>query len=142
MNRLRYDCCATYESHRISTTPLQHVMDLNRFENSTECRNEYGLVGGHNASTATGGWAGIVDVESNLKGITYPATKCPAFDYHPNDVAQGVEMYKPVTHSVIDPRGFRALPVCPAPFPRPAVAAGTPPDPHTCRTLPRQGQVL
>lgn len=136
MNRLMYDCCAAYESHRMSTTPVQHVMDLNRYRNQGECRSDHvGLVGGSGVNVAPGGWPGMVDVESNLRGIVYPATKCPAFDYHPNDasVAQGVELHKPVVHPVIDPRGFREMPACPAPFPRPAVAAGPRPDAHTCR---------
>lgn len=132
MNRLKYDCCATFESHRMSTSPFQHLMDLNRYQHTNECRNEFGLIGGHNPNVAAGGWANIVDVESNLRGITYPATKCPTYDFHPSDTFQGVELHKQVTHPVIDPRTFRELPACPMPFARPVVPTGPTPDPYVC----------
>ena len=77
-NRLKYDRCASLESARMSQTPSEYILDPIRFENENKCRNEFGLLGGTNVSHIAGN---MVDLESDLMGITRPATQCPSLKY-------------------------------------------------------------
>ena len=51
-----------------------------KFENPNKCRNELGLVGGTEVSNISGN---LVDLESDLLGITRVQSKCIARQYQP-----------------------------------------------------------
>jgi hypothetical protein len=51
-----------------------------KFEHPRQCRNALGLVGGSEVSNITGN---VVDLESDLLGITRSQTKCAAQKYTP-----------------------------------------------------------
>jgi len=51
-----------------------------KFENPNKCRNELGLVGGAEVSNISGN---LVDLESDLLGITRVQSKCIARQYQP-----------------------------------------------------------
>lgn len=51
-----------------------------KFENPNKCRNELGLVGGTEVSNISGN---LVDLESDLLGITRVQSKCVARQYQP-----------------------------------------------------------
>ena len=77
-NRLQYDNCAyTHQLHE-SVGTLAYILDPSRYENCNKCRMEFGLVGGTNVSHIKGN---LVDLETDLKGITRLATKCPTKKY-------------------------------------------------------------
>lgn len=78
LNQLRYDTCAYQHNVTQSVGVLGWVMDSNRNENCNKCRIEFGVVGGTNVGHPKGD---IVDVESDLRGITRLNTKCPTLQY-------------------------------------------------------------
>jgi len=74
-NRLPYDECAYAQRLYESTTPYQYRTYVGAYENGDKCRLDKF-------------WrpfdAQIVDVESELKNISRPATKCGILKYHPD----------------------------------------------------------
>lgn len=110
--RLMYDFCSTQESTRLSVSPFNHRMDINRYENKTLCLPEYGIIG-TNSVTMTPK-PNLVDVENDLQGRVRPSTKCSEYMYkpRPDGKSQGVEYIKPVQHPMIDPNEFVPLPKC------------------------------
>ena len=77
-NRLIYDTCAYKHSLAESVGTLGWVLDPSRFENCNKCRIEFGVVGGTNVSHAKGN---LVDLETELRGTTKLASKCPTLKY-------------------------------------------------------------
>lgn len=77
-NRLKYDMCAHTQHNYQSVSPLAFQLDPIRYENCNKCRIELGLVGGTAVSNVKGN---LVDLESDLKGITRLSSKCPTLDY-------------------------------------------------------------
>jgi hypothetical protein len=77
-NRLKYDDCSFKKDLSQSVSPLDYVMDRVRFEHRDKCRNEMGLVGGPAVSHIKGN---MVDLESDLIGITRPASQCPSMSW-------------------------------------------------------------
>jgi len=77
-NRLKYDMCAHTQHNYQSVSPLAFQLDPSRYENCNKCRNEFGLIGGSAVSNVKGN---LVDLESDLKGITRLSSKCPSLDY-------------------------------------------------------------
>lgn len=77
-NRLTYDTCAYKHSLAESVGTLGWVLDPSRFENCNKCRIEFGVVGGTNVSHAKGN---LVDLETELRGTTKLASKCPTLKY-------------------------------------------------------------
>jgi hypothetical protein len=73
-NRLSYDNCAYQKKLQESTSPLQYRMFEGNYENCNKCtyKNQF--------------WRpfDLVDLESELKNITRPNTKCPELKYHPD----------------------------------------------------------
>jgi hypothetical protein len=79
-NRLMYDAC-TYESKvKTSTGPYQYAIYNGKFENSSKCTIERNVVGGNHVSLYSGN---LVDLESDLRGQTRLASKCPSRKYTP-----------------------------------------------------------
>lgn len=99
-NRLTYDSCSYKQSLKQSVAPINYNLDPIKYEHSSKCRMQLGVVGGTNVSHIQGN---LVDLENNLRGQTYPATRCSQFKYEPNDThVQGKEYIKPITHPKID----------------------------------------
>jgi hypothetical protein len=73
-NRLSYDNCAYQKRLYESTTPLMYNLYEGKFQNCDKCtyKNQF--------------WRPfeLVDLESELKNITRPNTKCPQLKYNPN----------------------------------------------------------
>lgn len=78
LNRLCYDSCAYQKSLSQSVAPIDYILDISKYKNCGECRNELGLVGGPNVSHISGN---LVDLENELFNITRPATRCPMYHY-------------------------------------------------------------
>lgn len=73
-NRLMYDTCAERSRLNQSVGTAGYLLDSDKYENINKCRIGLGVVGGSNVSHITGN---IVDLESDLYGITRKATLCP-----------------------------------------------------------------
>ena len=73
-NRLTYDYCAYRRRLKESTDPFRYRMDMNPHENCNKC--VYDKFYKPNDPE-------IIDIESELKNINRPATKCPEFKYNP-----------------------------------------------------------
>lgn len=78
--RTKYDSCEYKQDLAQSTTPLGYMLYPAKFESSSKCRNQLGLVGGNEVSNVRGN---MVDLESDLRGITRPAGRCDAVMYKP-----------------------------------------------------------
>jgi len=80
-NRSRYDQCAYQKEISQSTSPFQWAMDTTKFYNCHDCRAKLGLVAGNNVSVTKNN---MVDVESDLFGITRQSSLCPERKFIPH----------------------------------------------------------
>ena len=80
-NRLIYDTCSYKKELQESVSPYFYQMYPGKFENSSKCRIELGVVGGNNVSIFSGN---LVDLESDLRGQNRPASNCPKYQYKPD----------------------------------------------------------
>lgn len=80
-NRTKYDQCAYQKELSQSTSPIYYALDPNKFYNSHDCRPDFGLLGGNNVSTTHNN---MVDLESDLLGITRPNSLCPERKFLPH----------------------------------------------------------
>jgi len=71
--------------HAESKGIANYTLDVNRYYNPTPRRIEQGIVGGNDVSIYKGN---LVDLDSELRGITRPATKCPTGLYQPRTLIQ------------------------------------------------------
>ncbi len=79
-NRLIYDNC-TYDSRiKTSTGPFQYATYNGKFENSSKSTLERNIIGAEHVALYTGN---LVDLESDLRGQTRLASKCPSRKYAP-----------------------------------------------------------
>ncbi len=76
-NRLSYDTCAYRNFLAESVGTLAYVLSPDRYENINKCRMASGIVGGNDVSIVPN----LVDLESDLKGQTRLASKCPSLYY-------------------------------------------------------------
>jgi len=86
-NRLKYDTCSYKSALSQSIGHLDHIFDTSRFEHKNKCFQEKGMIGGPSASHIKGN---IVDLESDLIGITRPSTLC---DDHKHSIPSGDVIY-------------------------------------------------
>jgi hypothetical protein len=70
---------------------LAYTLDVNRYYNYSPCRMEQGVVAGNDVSVYDGN---LVDLDSDLKGITRKVTKCPLGQYKPGTIVQGKDTVK------------------------------------------------
>ncbi len=77
-NRLIYDTCAYKHTLSQSVGPLAYVLDPSKYEHCHKCRIELGVVGGTAVSHIKGN---LVDLETDLRGQTRLASKCPELKY-------------------------------------------------------------
>jgi hypothetical protein len=109
-NRFIYDSCEFMKRLEESTNPLCYVLDRSRYENCGKCRHEFGLVGGTAVSHIK---SNMVDLESDLRNQTRPATLCPAGKWHP--VPKGAVYQTPntiTTNGVTIDTNMLHLPPC------------------------------
>ena len=76
--KLSYDTCAYKNELAQSVGTLGWVIDPSRFENYSKSRIEFGIVGGNDVSLIKGN---MIDLESDLYGITRLQSKCPQLKY-------------------------------------------------------------
>jgi hypothetical protein len=97
-NRLSYDDCSYKQSLQQSVNPLNYTLNPMKFEHNNKCRMELGIVGGTNVSHNK---SDLVDVENELRGQTFPSTKCNANKYNPFDNSNKeyikCSQYKPIS---------------------------------------------
>ena len=74
-NRLIYDTCAYKHDLVQSVGPLEYMLNPIKFENTSKCRMELGLLGGTAVSHVKGN---LVDLETDLRGQTRRTSKCPS----------------------------------------------------------------
>ena len=79
-NRLIYDQCAYKKRMQESTGSYSYSMYQGKYDNSSKCRIELGQVGGNGVSLYSGN---LVDLESDLRGQSRPASLCPSKKFHP-----------------------------------------------------------
>jgi len=89
--RQLYGNCATKKYVEESTGVLAYLMDPNKYYNCNPCRIDFGVVGGNNVSLYEGN---MVDLESDMRGLTRPLTQCPAGYYLPGTIVQGHDNYR------------------------------------------------
>ena len=80
-NKLKYDNCAYKHNLNESVGTLAYVLDPSKYENCNKCRMELGILGGTNVSHIKGN---LVDLETDLMGITRKASLCPAQKFTSN----------------------------------------------------------
>ena len=80
-NRLIYDNCEYKTKLNESTNPLNYMLNPIRYENCNKCRMELGVVGGTAVSHIQGN---LVDLETDLMGITRKASLCPSQKFSSN----------------------------------------------------------
>jgi len=73
-NRLMYDKCSNSKKQSESVNQLSYILDPNKFFINSPCRMELGIVGGNTVSNIKGN---IVDMETDLRGITRNNSRCP-----------------------------------------------------------------
>ena len=73
-NRLMYDTCEYQTKLQESAGTLEYTLNPMRNENCNKCRMELGTIGGANVSHIKGN---LVDLETDLMGITRKASLCP-----------------------------------------------------------------
>jgi|UniRef100_A0A6C0KXQ6 hypothetical protein len=71
-----------------SADAYSYVLIPQKWENPNKCRNALGMVGGSEVSHTKGN---LIDVESDLRGITRPNSKCNAKQYVPSCPLGGQE---------------------------------------------------
>jgi len=79
-NRLMYDSCAYEKTLNESTGQFAYTMYSGKYENCAKCRIELGQFGGNGVSLFSGN---LVDLESDLRGQTRPASLCPKDKFQP-----------------------------------------------------------
>jgi len=109
MDNLIYDTCAQKQQVSQSVSPLSYMLDPVKHQHSSKCRPQLGIVGGTAVSHVS---SNLVDVENNLRGMQYPATKCPGFKFSPANRLRGQEYIKPVRHPRVAGDGMQHLPPC------------------------------
>lgn len=87
-NRLMYDSCAYEKSINESTGPFAYAMYTGKYENCAKCRIELGQFGGNGVSLFSGN---LVDLESDLRGQTRPASLCPKEKFNPECDSDGTK---------------------------------------------------
>jgi len=79
-NRLSYDKCAYDKQLNESVSPLEYMLNPQKYETCNKCRINLGVVGGAQVSHSK---ENLVDVESDLLNITRQNSLCPAQRYAP-----------------------------------------------------------
>jgi hypothetical protein len=86
-NRLMYDTCEYKTRLSTNADTLEYLLDPVRYENCNKCRVELGVVGGTAVSNIQGN---LVDLETDLMGITRKASLCPTNKYNSKCATQNM----------------------------------------------------
>ena len=86
-NRLMYDTCEYKTRLTTNADTLEYLLDPVRYENCNKCRVELGVVGGTAVSNIQGN---LVDLETDLMGITRKASLCPTKKYNSKCATQNM----------------------------------------------------
>jgi hypothetical protein len=71
-------------SYRITEmSTAQYPMDINRYRSNNQFRHQRGILQGNPVSTQNPGEPRLVDIESDLRGITRSFSLCPDKKYQP-----------------------------------------------------------
>jgi len=94
-NRLLYDKCAYATNLQENKNIMEYTLSTDPYARCTECRQEFGIWGG-NAVSRPNKSINMVELESELMGLRYSATKCPSnkFDGQSNGKLQEKRPYK------------------------------------------------
>jgi len=84
-SRLKDDKCEYMTKVKQSTSILSHQLDPLRYYSCNPCRATEGIIGGNNVSVYKGN---LVDLESELRGQTRMASRCPKDLFAPGTVIQ------------------------------------------------------
>ena len=84
--RLRDDVCSYNHYLKESTSILNFTLDPNKYYSCKPCRISEGIIGGNNVSVFKGN---LVDLESDLRGQTRMASKCPTNLFQVGTTVQG-----------------------------------------------------
>jgi hypothetical protein len=100
-NKLIYDNCDYNQWYHDTTSPYEHVTYEGKFENCGKCREKYFL---HPYD--------LVDVESELRNQTRPASRCGSWKYNPNIpqnkcVTTNTKNGKKIEKFVVQPNGTK-----------------------------------
>lgn len=79
-NNQLYDVCNYKQALQASTKPLDYMFYSGKFENQQQSRILFGTQGGNNVSQYMGN---LVNLESDLFGITRPLSDCNDEKYKP-----------------------------------------------------------
>ena len=91
-NRLMYDTCEYKTRLNENAGTLEYTLDTVRYENCNKCRMELGLVGGTAVSHIQGN---LVDLETDLVGITRKASLCPTNKFNSSCATQNIANCQP-----------------------------------------------
>ena len=91
-NRLMYDTCEYKTRLNESVRPLNYMLDTMRYENCNKCRMELGIIGGSAVSHIKGN---LVDLETDLKGITRKASLCPSQQFSSSCATKNIANCRP-----------------------------------------------
>jgi len=91
-NRLMYDTCEYKTRLNESVGTLEYLLDSVRYENCNKCRMELGVVGGTAVSHIQGN---LVDLETDLMGITRKASLCPSKKFNSNCATKNIANCNP-----------------------------------------------
>lgn len=79
-SRLSYDKCAYDKQLKESVSPLEYMLNPQKYETCNKCRMNLGILGGTQVSHGKGN---LVDIESDLINITRKNSSCPTERYAP-----------------------------------------------------------
>ena len=133
-NRLKFDTCAYKKTLDQSVGPLSYQLNPMKYENCNKCRHELGLVGGTAVSHIRGN---LVDLESDLRGQTRPASLCPAKHYQPmckkpNSTGDGLPCDPATQYPLVNQPSCQMVRYPPVPMP-PQTQVQTCPQPNVKR---------
>lgn len=107
VNNQIYDKCVYKQQLKQSMSPYDYMFYSGKYENQTQSRPLFGLIGGNNVSQYNGN---LVDLESDLFNITRPLSDCCADKYKPgqsNYVLRKIPESQYSYHPKFDiPQGF------------------------------------
>lgn len=108
--RLHYDVPDYKLNLNENISVLGYLLDPVKYNHSTPCRSEKGLIGGNNVSQAQGE---LVALENNLFGIDRGYAKCDvtAFTPHADEHVQGKDLFKDTKFPIVN-TAPKHLPSC------------------------------
>ena len=101
-NRLMYDTCEYKTRLHESVDSLDYQLDPIRYENCNKCRMELGVIGGTSVSHIKGN---LVDLETDLMGITRKASLCPTKKFQSSCATKNIANCKPTNIVYKDTNG-------------------------------------